>query len=164
MAHWNYVWRSVGNLSCQHILSADCIWQFCNEHVEHWGLLLLLTSLKYIWYWQQTLGIKLALVPSPTCRYPLKMHLLNLKAEFCWEIRLSSDLFCPVWDRSRLVNMGNQSHMSSRVRLGGVYGGRRAWAELLPVGPLGRLWLWLGQVIWLDFEAMPTEPDVRDFL
>lgn len=76
---------------------------------------------------------------------------------FYWELSDSADIFCPVTQVTS-SQRGHHGHMGSRVRFGGVYGGRRPWAELLP-------WvLWDASGYLVSFEAMPTEPDVRDFL
>lgn len=74
----------------------------------------------------------------------------------------SSDIFYPVTQVTSSQHV-HHSHMGSRVTFGGVYGGRRPWAELLLLGPLGRLSL-AGPTYLVSFGAMPTEPDVRDFL
>ena len=54
--------------------------------------------------------------------------------------------------------------MGSGVRFGGVYGGWRPWAELLPWVLWGTPLALAGTSYLVRFEAMPTEPDVRDFL
>lgn len=59
----------------------------------------------------------------------------------------------------RRADIKSSEQSSHRVRVGGVYGGRRAWAEVLP-------WvLCLARMTYLGAtEAIPTEPDVRGFL
>lgn len=70
----------------------------------------------------------------------------------------AADIFCPV------TQVMSRIRWHHRVRFGGVCGGRRPWAELLPWASSGTPLAGWDNLSGGNFEAMPTEPDVRGFL
>lgn len=67
-------------------------------------------------------------------------------------------MFCPV------TQVMSRIRWHHRVRFGGVCGGRRPWAELLPWASSGAPLAGWDNLSGGNFEAMPTEPDMRGFL